>query len=305
VGYIPILSGSNIVGNIYELNYGLLNNYVVFTSISIGLLFTKYQKMKGKKGTSKYYFGLIIFYLLISFADGKRYTILTSILAVFVFYSFYIKRVKNSKLLYISGGIGAVVYLIIQSLREGNFGNFFSSYLSKVGIGVEFRDFVYTVNKFNPGQIKGYNYLMSSFGSVLNEGVASIFDINKKELVGMGSAYTWKNIYHDLFQTEFGIRTGIFSELYFAYSFGGLLVLIFFAWLLTYITSSIENRAKSPFTTIIYSVIYALFALLIVGQSTAFFGQVVLLLYVLLFNKLININKRNVTAGFSGNPSFQ
>jgi hypothetical protein len=71
VGYIPILSGSNIVDEMYEIYYGPL--YAYGSCLVISIIYTGYMAMTSLNFKRASIHAIItIVFLFISMADGKR-----------------------------------------------------------------------------------------------------------------------------------------------------------------------------------------------------------------------------------------
>ena len=150
-------------------------------------------------------------------------------------------------------------------------------------MGAEFKDFAWTVTHYEPFTIPNYSWVQSSLGSFFNGFLLSLVDINKNELVHMDSARAWMDIYG----IELGIRTGIISELWFEFSYFGMLLMFVFGCALSKLTSKIYIE-KELFKFILFSILYAYLLLAIMGQSSLFFGVSITVVYLYFAWKLSN-----------------
>jgi hypothetical protein len=173
--------------------------------------------------------------------------------------------------------------MLINAVREGNFDHVpITYYLEKIPFGVEFRDYIFSYTHYKPGQIPGYNFEISSIGAFMNSSLLKVFGYSKIELVQMGSAFSWMR----LDNSEFGIRTGVVCELYFAYGYWGLSGMVVVGFLASKVTNAIANP-KSYFSLIQNCILYSLIIMLIVGQSDVFFGCLSMMFYTWILFKLL------------------
>lgn len=272
LGYIPVLEGYDITNDIYEINYGPLYPYTII--IALSALYVLQGVLNGKFGKLGWlYFVLIV---LLSFADSKRVVAMAimggAIPLIFLRYS-------NDPWKKIAIGVVAAtsLYVLVSIIRMGwDTERLEVDGITKyMAVGVEFRDFVFSVNHFEPQNVPGYAWFSSGIGSLMNGSVLSIFGYDKSELVQQGSAYVWARLYG----SPFGIRTGLVSELWFAYAKLGFLVIFVFG-----VVSSLINYGiafcKTEGVQLILSGLSGLFLLSIMGQSTGILGSVTVLFYV-------------------------
>jgi hypothetical protein len=285
VGYIPILSGG-FVDEMYNISYGKLYSYKAIMIFSILIAFHLYSSSRSEKSTWTYLYLLVfIFFLLSSLFDGKRVVFLASVIAVFsymykVYGWVYIKKNIYSYCIFVF-----IFYVGMSLLRSGDeFEGGKSIHNIFYFLGAEFRDFAWTVTNYTPGEIPNYSWVASSLGSFINGGVLSFLGFDKGGLVFMDSARSWMNV----FEIELGIRTGIFSELWFEFGFLG----IFFSFLLGLSLSKISTglyAARNLRGMIFKLFVYAYIFLSIMGQSSLFFGVLITSIYVYLVLLIIEV----------------
>lgn len=286
VGFLPILSGDNFVDEMYNYDYGALYGFK-FICVYSFLLTVYFFKLK-KYRVLNIIFALAI--LFISSVDGKRFILFICLLA-FIPFNDYLKKLLNPKqktsyvpIIMISTAI-VVIYISMLAIRLGNnnVDEWLGMFIEKIPFGVEYKDFVYSFEKFSDVTVKDYNFFLSNVGAFFNSGMLSFFGFDKEALTHMGSAYVWMNAYN----IDLGIRTGIVSELYFAYGTWGALVMVPLAFFINK-TAVKLSQPDSVFELIQYAILYALYILIINGQATVFFGCLSMMLYVYLFKLLVN-----------------
>lgn len=275
-GGLPLLSGSGFVDTMYQVNYGKLYSYKVVMLFSI-ILCVALFKTTGNKFKKTFFLALAIFYLIVSLMDGKRVIFLASLIMIFG----YSLKMHGADFLKRSLAKYAIiliaVYLGISTLRSGEVFLARGSSIDHLFymFGVEFRDFAWTVTRYEPGQIPGYSWTLSSVASLLNSAMLGVFSIDKGSLVQLDSARAWMG----LFNIELGIRTGIFSELWFEFGYLGVLLILPLGVLLSKICSDLY--ALTDFTGISYRLyIYSFIFLSIMGQSTVLFGSLITAAYL-------------------------
>lgn len=284
IGYIPMLQGGNIVDGMYTINYGKLYNYKIIILFSI--LYATHMLVHSSTSIKRTFYCLMIFsYFFISLFDGKRVIFLAGmvILGIYFFKVYGLVFIKKW------GGVFGLaivfIYSSIASLRGGGARDFEGMHRFFLAVGVEFKDFAWTVTHFEPFTIPNYSWLKSSLGSFINGFFLSILDIDKNELVHMDSARAWMDIYG----IELGIRTGLISELWFEFGYFGLCVIFLFGMFLTKLTSRIYDE-KVLFKFSFYSLLYAYMVMAIMGQSSLLFGVAITAIYLyfawILANKL-------------------
>jgi hypothetical protein len=275
LGYIPVLLGTDITEDMYEISYGPL--YGLSLLLVISMLVALELSRAAKTTRAKWiYRGLVAFFGACSMIDSKRVTLMLFMVCLFA----YLIRTRGARkmrtgvaLLVIAATIG--LYIAGQVIRTGADSEFYANSAIQLStVGVEYRDFVYSVNNFHAGEIPNYDWALSAVGSMVNSTVLDAAGIDKQKLVEMGSAYAWKN----LLGSDFGIRTGIVSELYFGYGYAGLLIVFAFGWVSAWISAKIAF-ARTKFGLIFTCVIYALLLLSIVGQTMSTTGGLTVLLY--------------------------
>ena len=282
LGFLPIFLGESFASEMYEFDYGPLYG---FKFICIyGILYA--LVMSAKKGMKVPSIIYAIAMLVILIADGKRFMILMAFISGIPIYYFIREKVdrrpSSIRPLIIAGLLIVTSYTVISYVRTGSSMNgIVGNTIEKIPFGVEFKDYIHSYNAISRRSVHDYDFGLSSFGSFMNTEVLSFMGYNKEELMRRGSAYVWKDIYEE----GVGIRTGIISELYFAYGYFAMLCM----FLLAFITHHVTYRLRHPlsyFNLIQYSILYALLFLLINGQATVFFGCLTLMLYVLIGYRL-------------------
>ncbi len=275
LGYIPILRGVNIVDDMYEIDYGSL--YPYGSCLVISILYAGFRSMNAS--TIKYraiYAFLTITFILISMADGKRAFAMVS-LGGLVGISFKLFKQKTwSQTLPIFACTMLIMYVGVLLLRVGD-GNAITldAYERMMLVGAEFRDFVYTVNFAKPGQIQNYSWGTSTLASMTNGVIMKVLGLNKTALVDMDSAHAWAAIWN----SNFGIRTGILSELWFSYEIGAMPILILYGFLSGFIIKKFR-LLKSVRGMLFLASIFGLLLLNITSQSTFTAGVLPVFLYI-------------------------
>lgn len=281
IGFFPILTGQSFVSEMYEYDYGILYNFkfiCVYTFCVVFLIFKK-RKMQ----TTLY----VLFLLFAVSIDGKRFTLLLSIISIIPILLYRKSSSDANDIKYTPIIVGAIavglVYILMNILRSGgDIQNSLYSIAENIPFGVEFKDYVHSINTYKVGQIPNYNFELSSLGSFLNSSLLEIFGYDKTELYQLGSQHAWMNLYNE----KFGIRLGIIAELYFAYGYFVLPAMFFLSFFVNKVSQRLINP-KSHFNLIQNAILFGLFFLLINGQATVFFGILTLMIYVWLLHRLI------------------
>jgi hypothetical protein len=275
VGYIPVLLKVDISEDVYEIDYGPLYGLALLIAVSM-LTALDLSRSARTRRAAWLLRGLVVFFGACSMVDSKRVTLMVFMMALFV----YLIRVRGTRVMKTASTLLVVVatiglYIGGQIIRKGADSEFFTNTAVQFStVGVEYRDFVYSVNNFEPGRIPNYDFALSAIGAMINTKVLDAAGIDKQKLVEMGSAYAWKN----LLGSDFGIRTGIVSELWFAYGWLGMLAVFAFGWISAWVSARLAS-ARTKFGLVFMSVVYALLALSIVGQAMATTGALTLLFY--------------------------
>lgn len=284
IGYIPILQaleGENIVWSMYALNYGPLYGYMLINALSILIALDKFYVSGG--GRRYFYLCLIIIFAFFVIASGKRHIIILAMLAILT-YLVYIRQITLTRaffFLLITGGL----YIGLEILRQGSDAAKFSTFLRKfLTIGHEYRTFAYVVNHFKPGEIIGYNWAMSTLAAAVNGNVLRVMGFNKINLVQMSSAYAWRYIFY----SEFGIRSNLIAELYMAYGWPGMMIILVFGVIVAWITNRM-TKTRSRDNLIFLCIAYAALMLALVDSSDDVVGSLTLLFYVWIINRLCHL----------------
>lgn len=305
IGYVPILAGVNIVEKMYQTNYGPLYAYGGVLIISNAYAFYKALTSPTRRGRLLYVLFAILL-LLISTADGKRVFAMASVGGLLAISFRILGRKTWTTVLPAIGYVIIFLYVGVLLLRIGGEGPIVSeAQVLFVFIGVEFRDFVFTVNRYQPGEIQNYSWAVSALASMTNSVLLQALDLDKGALVGLDSARAWSA----LWDIDFGIRTGIVSELWFAYGLLAFPCLILFGlfsgWCVKLVRISRGGR-ELLFT----SAFFGMLLLAIVGQSTSMFGILPVFVYAYIAIRLISLllntrRRQSVPFGFSLGASFR
>ncbi len=285
LGYVPLFQGVDFYAEIYELRYGPLYGFGII------LVFAMLHMLHACTDSGRWlrrllWIAAFLVTLIISIADGKRYYVVIFTVAALPF----VIRLHGAGHGPRKAGVlavvmaGVVLYLAVLAIRTGgSLDNLTAVELQLASVGVEYRDFVYSVNNLKPGHVPGYDWFRSAVFSGLNGTLLSGFGIDKEAEVLRGSAYVWR----DILASNFGIRTGLASELYFAYGWLGVPVILLIgmgAGLLGVRLSRTRRRSSLTFL----SVVYALVLLALVGQTTATVGLLTPVVYLYIAYRLLD-----------------
>jgi hypothetical protein len=279
LGYFPILQGVDITREIYELDYGRLYGYTVILVFSLLFVVDRLSQARSAAQRAMYAF-LLAAFLLVSVLDGKRLTLIIFLVST----AAYLLRVMRLRLrrVALAGAlitVGVALYVGVFVIRKGfQVERYKLAAYQFSSIGDEYRDFVYSVNEYAPGEIPGYRWLRSGIFAGLNSTTLAALGVNKHEEAIHGSAYVWQT----LLGSNYGVRTGIVSELYFAYGWMSLWVVVAFGILTGWLGGRLEKATKRT-TLMFLSSIYGILLVSVMGQTTVTTGalSIVLYLYVL------------------------
>jgi hypothetical protein len=209
-------------------------------------------------------------------ADSKRLFLLVSLLAIFVYDKLMTGALTIDSRTIIIFLSGVFLYVILQNIRLGNATE---SPFERDGIplGAEFREYVRAVNEYKPGEIAGYDLLGSTIGGFVNSFLLKLAGYDKSELVHKDSAYTFMKLFDE--DNTLGIRTGLTSELYFAYGFYGLIFMTFFGWLISSLSYRLIRVARKS-SQLFLSTMYGLLVLTVFGQSSVTVGCLSVTMYL-------------------------
>jgi oligosaccharide repeat unit polymerase len=283
LGFVPILGalrGQDINPELYTLSYGRLYGYALINVLSMLVAIEKLYTQRRHKWI---YFGLLAILAFFVISTGKRHWVISFLLAAPV-YLFRTKRITLRRLA-LAGCLVVGAYAGLQVVRQGINVAKYSSLASTFNlVGFEYRAYAYVVEHFEPGEIAGYDWAASTIASMANSRFLGLMGLDKDQLVYQGSAYSWRPI----FATEFGIRSGIVSELYMAYGWAGLWIVCLFGVLTGWIGSRI-SRTRSRNALLFLSLIYATLLLSVVGQTTDTAGSLTMVLYTWIFYLVIKL----------------
>lgn len=274
VGGVPVLTGMDITDDIYSTSYGPLYGYALVVPVA-SLIFV-IKALRGPK-IGALAAAIAIALCIAAAIDGKRFLLIVIFLSG-CFISFRLLGPKKSKKLAVLFVLsGACAYLAILALRQGfNFSRYSDGLIAlSYTTGVEFRDFSIATASHQPGTIANYDWAASTTAAMVNDNVLSAFGYNKGELVALDSAHAFSAI----FQSQYGIRTGIISELWFAYGWLGLAAIGALGALVSALSAKCM-RSTNNIQLLNRSLLLGLLASLIMGQSSTIAGSVTVLLYI-------------------------
>lgn len=299
VGYIPIFAGHDVTDKMYNINYGVLYSYGFVNCVSAVLLYDRFLRSKRKVEKTLWLIAVVLVLLVMSI-DSKRLFLLMSIGAIFIYDKIRTGRLSIDGKSMTMAGTGVVLYVILQILRLGN--TSVSTFKTPEGfpMGMEFREYIRAVNEYEPGKIPGYDFAASTLANLFNGALLGLVGINKAELVSKDSALTFMTLFER--DNTLGIRTGLISELYFAYDFYGLIGIFLFGYGISWLAYTILNtRTKSNLILLI--VIFALFILTVFGQSSVTAGCLCIMLYLHLVIRIARPAMRPVVRVLPPSPS--
>ncbi|MCX6217770.1 hypothetical protein [Spirosoma sp.] len=275
VGFIPILSGNDVTDTMYGLNYGYIYNFGFFNCFSAIFLYDRFLNSTTARNKA-FWLSMLMLTVLIMSADSKRLYLLVSLLGIFVYDKLMAGALTIDYRTIMILLSGVFLYVILQNIRLGNATE---SPFERDGfpLGSEFREYIRAVNEYKPGDIAGYDLLGSTIGGFVNSFVLKLMGFDKSELVHKDSAYTFMKLFDN--ENTLGIRTGLTSELYFAYSFYGLFFITFFGWLISSLSYQLVRVTKKS-SMIFLSTIYGLLVLTVFGQSSVTAGCLSVTMYL-------------------------
>lgn len=277
IGRIPILSGVSIIDSIYEIYYGPLYGAKIVLLLSMTLAFLLIWK---SSPLIKFLLvAYVLFVMFVSVMDGKRITVLA---AFIVAMSMSIRTQKSSLFnprILTFAGLAVALYVVVKDIRSMTVQQDESGGLVRLMTvtGDEYRAYVHSINYFSREWIGefGYDWVKSTVASLVNRNILSAFGISKDDWIQLDSARTWMKAYQD----RFGIRTGIVSELWYAFGYGLFPIMLLSGPLL-----SIFSRAlwtiRSERNYIFLRAAYGILTLSIMGQTTSIVGALVTLSYL-------------------------
>lgn len=292
VGFIPIFAGTDVTNLMYEINYGYVYNYGFLNSIAAVLIYDRYLKSQSTPRRVMWVV-LLGMALLIMSIDSKRLFLLTSLLAVFVYDKIKAGALTVDTRTLVMLGCGTMFYILLQNLRLGDASD---SPFARDGLplGAEFREYIRAVNEYEPGQIPNYDFAASMVGAFVNSFVLRIAGFDKGELVAKDSAYSFMTLFDE--ENTLGIRTGLISELYFAYGFYALILITLFGVLISYLSYRlITVRLQS--SLVLLSAIWGLLVLSVFGQTSVTVGCLCILMYLYIIIRLVKLTQNRNQGG--------
>jgi hypothetical protein len=281
-----ILSGENIVDLMYEVDRGPVYAVRTVLVLTIIVIVASTNRIVQRKHTF-FLIAVVVALLLLSILDGKRDLALTAVVGMGA--HFLISRNGRVRFLHIAAVLAtAVAYTIISDVRAARVsGNEPPILYIVTALGVEYKDFVHSINYLSIGKMQflGYDWWKSSIASLLNRSLLGVFGIDKDAWVQMDSARAWMRAYG----ITLGIRTGIVSELYYAFGHFVFAATAILGVLLAFIVRRIR-KAKSVLGYVYWLAIFATFSMSIMGQTTSVLGAFVTLTYavvgIFLFSRI-------------------
>jgi len=276
IGYVPLLSGLNIEENMYSDDFGPLYGFTGINILSMLYVFDKIVNESSKIKIRLYSF-LLLIYMFISVMNGKRMILIIFFSAALCFY-IKSKGVKAFNLYFISVSFIIVIlfYSSILFLRQGKGKSRNSTTASTFSIvGVEYRDFAWAINNIDAKDLVKHDWAASTFASGVNSSILSFFGINKYEETQKALGFVSKPLFMGGF---FGVRTGLISELFFAYKYFGLAIIFLFGILVGWMNKLIVET-KSKFILLFLSSTFSLFFLMILEQSIDVVGTIPVFFY--------------------------
>lgn len=286
VGFIPIFAGTDVTNLMYEIKYGYVYNYGFLNCIAVVLMYDRYLK---SNSTDRRIGWLVLVgvSLLVMSVDSKRLFLLTSLLAIFIYDKIMAGALTVDRRTMVMLGFGVLLYVLLQNLRLGNAGE---SPFSRDGLplGAEFREYIRAVNEYEPGKIPNYDFAGSMVGAFVNSFVLRMVGLDKGELVSKDSAYSFMTLFDD--ENTLGIRTGLISELYFAYDFYALILITLFGIMVSYLSYRLI-RVRLQSSLLILSTIWGLLVLSVFGQTSVTVGCLCILMYLYIIIRLIKLTQ--------------
>jgi hypothetical protein len=259
----------------YNSNYGYLYGFAAVTVISMLYASQQYAASVGAK--KAIYLALLLFMGFVSIMTGKRMSLMIFFAALVAqtilvdgARSFDLRRIAKLALMVVA------VYVGGQLLRAAGDSRFETSSERLATVGVEYRDFAYAVAHFTDQMVSGYSWLSSTIASGTNSLILQVLGIDKQEILRLDFGSVTKPLFMG---GDFGVRTGLVSELFFAYGFWGTGLVLLFGVLTGFLNMRItECRDRS--TAMFLCAIYGLFALILTENSIDVSGTLTVYFYV-------------------------
>lgn len=268
-----IISGSSIVSLMYVADRGPI--YALRALMILFVLFCAFRAMSSTKEIRALWIALLLFGLITTVLDGKRDIAIISVLASGLF---IVTRVKRLPIISLAlGFVGLVaLYAIVDIIRAGRDEALDNWTTFATIAGVEYRDFVHSINYWSRDYIEtfGYKFWLSNLGSVLNRNILEVFGFDKDVLIAMDSARSWQRA----FESEFGIRVGIVAELYYAMGYPAIFVVGFFGFAVVFLLR-VAQRSSGFLKISFCLIVCALLVTSIFSQSSMTLGYLVTLTY--------------------------
>lgn len=314
-----IFVGDEFLSGVYKgtANWQGISNYiyVVFFYYMLYLIYLDIYKNRGVgcfrfyKKVNYYLWLLVLFYVVMFFVLGSRTGPSQLFLFVLYMFSYYVYRIKISKALVLLV-VGAIAANIVSGVRTSSiFGYSNYSFFERVtdykfteNILDIFSDMIinnrnlYTMVSYV--EYNGYNYGITFLSSILS--IVPFFqklflDISGLSMYDISSSYFNTRLeFGD--HVEFGFGTNIIGDIYIAFGFIGVCVLMF---LLGFMINKINVKALSgdPFSVYVYGVFFSVSLFMNRADYLYFLRPVLWMMFIcyldqVVFTKRISLRKK-------------
>lgn len=301
VGYIPIFSGRDITYDIYELDYGFMYRFAPALTFTLFMILHRVLA-SGDTYLRWIYISLMGLVSLISIADGKRRVIIGFALGAIILSIVHNRGKIANKGVLLSGGflfIAAMSVVLMRSNTEVSS----IGWLKIIGfVGDEYWEFARSYSLYSTEAIRsvGFDLVKSTFASIINTQILELFGIVKTDWVALDSGASWARI----MGSEVGIRTGIVSELWYAFQWWGLVPISLLGALISWLSSRVLMVRTELGMGLILGLL-GLLATAINGQLSVLTGRSVSLLYAYIFLVVFGILARKFVLPLVGQRSLR
>ncbi len=281
-GGIPLFSGKNVSTAMYEVSYGPLHSFGIFTAVAcmmFGMKLNDRSSFFSQIPINFAVLGLLVLFLIIASFDGRRAITLFAFMGLILYYLALPNRPFKWIWIGAASLTALIVYVSAAALRTGRsaasaFDNLFVPFAA---IGTEYRDYVYGFANLRPAMVRGagYDWFGSTLATLTPGFVAAPLGMDKAELIARDSARTLM-IFWDV---KLGIRIGLPGELWFAYEWLGILPFFIIGALIFLVADRAVKSDHFVFKSILL-VILGISSLSVLGQSTVTFGLILPLVYL-------------------------
>lgn len=288
-GDIPLLSGRILSAQMYEEDYGFFHRFGIYVAIAALLLWTEILKRRTVlpfRISTITCAVLIVAMLFVGMMDGRRAFTIFALNAMLMYY--LVNSASFARYLWVAllSVMGLASYVVAEAVRSGKtLGMIFQNgYALLSTFGLEYRDFVYSFDRFSRESVlgTGYDWLGSTAVNFVPSFLVGLVGLDKTKLATADSARSLMELY----DVELGIRIGLPGEIWLAYGWFGLLLFIPFGFLVSWVAYR-AAVATDPVTRSIWLMILSLWGLAVLGQSTVTFGLLLPLFYLAMFNTAV------------------